>query len=87
MHLTQGGSVQRLLTNGPRGWPTGQILSRFGPRLPRHESTQEEKGQGKRRCSTRPASHVARPANHHMVSYCLGQVGGAPSQPYKYPSQ
>jgi hypothetical protein len=24
MHLTRGGSVQRPLTRGPRGWPAGQ---------------------------------------------------------------
>jgi hypothetical protein len=31
------------------------------------------------------AGHMARPAGHHLVSYCLGQVGGAPTCPYKYP--
>jgi hypothetical protein len=32
MYLTRGGSVQRPLTSGPRGWPAGQI-----PWLARHE--------------------------------------------------
>jgi hypothetical protein len=36
-------------------------------------------------CTQRSASHVARPAGCHMASYCLGQVGGAPPWPYKYP--
>jgi hypothetical protein len=26
MHLTRGGSVQRPLTNGPRGWPASPTL-------------------------------------------------------------
>jgi hypothetical protein len=29
--------------------------------------------------------HVAIPADYHLVSYHLGQVGGAPPWPYKYP--
>jgi hypothetical protein len=35
--------------------------------------------------STWSASHVAWLADHHLVSYHLGQVGGAPPRPYKYP--
>jgi hypothetical protein len=31
-----------------------------------------------------PADHVARLAGQHLVSYRLGQVGGAPPWPYKY---
>jgi hypothetical protein len=42
-----------------------------------------EKGGGSR--STRPAGHVASPADRHLVSYHLGQVGGAPPRPYKNP--
>jgi hypothetical protein len=30
------------------------------------------------------ADHVARPAGHHLVSYRLGQVSGAPPWRYKY---
>jgi hypothetical protein len=32
-----------------------------------------------------PSGHVAWPPGHHLVSYHLGQVGGAPPQPDKYP--
>jgi hypothetical protein len=32
-----------------------------------------------------PASHVARPVGRHLASNHLGQVGGAPPWPYKYP--
>jgi hypothetical protein len=32
-----------------------------------------------------PASHMARPDGRHMVSYRLGQEGGALPWPYKYP--
>jgi hypothetical protein len=32
------------------------------------------------------AGHMARPPGHHLVSYRLGQFGGAPPWPYKYPS-
>jgi hypothetical protein len=31
------------------------------------------------------ASHMAWLPNHHLVSYHLSQVGGAPPRPYKYP--
>jgi hypothetical protein len=33
MHLTRGGSVQRPLTSGPRGWPAGQTVWLAGPTL------------------------------------------------------
>jgi hypothetical protein len=33
MYLTRGGSVQRLLTSGPRGWPAGQTPWPIGPTL------------------------------------------------------
>jgi hypothetical protein len=32
-----------------------------------------------------PTDHMTRLAGHHLVSYRLGQVGGAPLWPYKYP--
>jgi hypothetical protein len=32
-----------------------------------------------------PADDVAWPRDHHLASYRLGQVGGAPARPYKYP--
>jgi hypothetical protein len=31
------------------------------------------------------ADHVARSAGYHLMSYCLGQVGGVPPWPYEYP--
>jgi hypothetical protein len=46
MYLTRGGSVQKPLSSGPRGWPTGQVLGRFGPRLRAHVSTCEGEHQG-----------------------------------------
>jgi hypothetical protein len=55
MYVTQGDSVQRPLTSGPRGWPAGQIpcpvgrlLSRFRPKLIGHMSTREGKDYGSR---------------------------------------
>jgi hypothetical protein len=32
------------------------------------------------------ADYMARPANHHLVSYRLNQVGNPTLDPYKYPS-
>jgi hypothetical protein len=32
-----------------------------------------------------PPGHVARPVGRHLVSYRIGQVGGAPPWPDKYP--
>jgi hypothetical protein len=43
----------------------------------------EKVGRGQ---TTRPTSHVARPAGHHLVSYQLNQVGKPSLDPYKYPS-
>jgi hypothetical protein len=89
--------VQRPLTSGPRGWlagqipwPTSQLLSRFRPKLLGHVSTREGKGYGSGKSPWRPNSldtclHVARPASRHLGNYHLGQVGGAPPWPYKYP--
>jgi hypothetical protein len=69
----------------PTPWPVGQVLSWFGPRLHGHVSTWEEEAQGSGSRSTQLVSHVARPTCHHMVRYRLGQLGGAPPWPYKYP--
>jgi hypothetical protein len=46
MYVTQGDSVQRPLTSGPMGWPTGQLSSRLGPKLLGHVSRRERKGYG-----------------------------------------
>jgi hypothetical protein len=78
------------LTHGPSGPNPSlnggyMVLSRFSPRLRGHVSTREEEGQGSGSRSTWPAAHVARPAGRHLATYRLGQVGGAPPWPYKYP--
>jgi hypothetical protein len=36
MHLTRGGSVQRPLTSGPKGWTTGPTLQPFTSLLHGH---------------------------------------------------
>jgi hypothetical protein len=36
--------------------------------------------------TTWSACHVARPTDHHLVSYWLNQVGNPSLDPYKYPS-
>jgi hypothetical protein len=62
------------------GWPAGQVLCWFGPRLRGHVSTREEKGRdgGERQWKL---FHLA---NRHLVSYRLAQVAEASQQPYKY---
>jgi hypothetical protein len=87
VYLTHGLSGPNPRANGPRGRPTGQVLSQFDPQLRGHVSTREEEDQGGGSHSTRLARLVARPAGCHFVSYRLGQVIGAPPQPYKYPLQ
>jgi hypothetical protein len=92
VYLTRGPSGANPRPKGPKGWPAGptpwlagHVLSRFSPRHHGHMSTREEEGQGGGSHSTRPADHVPRTVGCHLVSYLLGQVGGAPPQPYKYP--
>jgi hypothetical protein len=46
MYMTREDSVQRPLTSVPRGWPVGQLLSQFRPKLLGHRSTLEGKGSG-----------------------------------------
>jgi hypothetical protein len=36
--------------------------------------------------ATWPVGRVARPVDHHLVSYWLNQVGNPSLDPYKYPS-
>jgi hypothetical protein len=80
MHLTRGGSVQRPLTSGSRGWPASQTLWLAGPTLQPlmgllHRHALEEavtrnpkfKVGGSR---TRWwAGHVARPVGQHLTCY------------------
>jgi hypothetical protein len=86
MYLTQGGSVQRPLTSGLRGWLVGQVLCLFGPWLRARVSTQEGEDQGGGGRTTWPAGQVARPTGHHLASYQLNQVGNPSLDPYKYHS-
>jgi hypothetical protein len=68
MYVTRENSVQRPLTSGPRGWladeigwPIGQLLSRFGPKLHGHVSRREEKSSGSGEHRWRPNSLAGRP--------------------------
>jgi hypothetical protein len=74
--------VKSPLTSEPRGWPAGQLLCQFGPKLHGHVSTQEGEGQGGKESYWRLNSLAVRAcglaASHHLVSYHLSQVGGAP---------
>jgi hypothetical protein len=96
MYLTRGGSVQRPLTSGPKGWPTSQTPWPVGPTLHPlmgrlHGDTLQEAvtGNPKPKVSGGQTlwmpSHVARPVGHHLVSYQLTQVGNPSLDPYKYP--
>jgi hypothetical protein len=96
MHLTRGGSVQWLLTSGPRGWPVGQNPWPTGPtfqplvdRLHKHALQEvvirnlklEVNGSRTRWLP----DHVARPTGQHLTCYRLNQVGNSSLDPYKYP--
>jgi hypothetical protein len=59
--MTRGDSVQMPLTHEPRGWPAGQLLSRFGPKLLRRMSTREEKGYHGGESQWRPNSLASQP--------------------------
>jgi hypothetical protein len=61
MYVTQGDSVQRPLTSGPRGWPTGQLFSRFRLKLLGCVSTQEGKGYDSGESQWMPNSLASRP--------------------------
>jgi hypothetical protein len=96
MYLTRGGNVQMPLTSGPRGWPAGQTPWPTGPTLQPlvgrlHGDTLQEavtwnlnqKVGGE--WTSWPPGHVARPIDHHLVSYRLNQVDKPTLDPYKYP--
>jgi hypothetical protein len=96
MHLGRGGSVQRPLTSGPRGWLADQTPWPAGPTfqpltgLLHGHTLQEavirnlklEVGGSRTRW---PADHVARPAGQHLACYRLNQVSNSSLDPYKYP--
>jgi hypothetical protein len=73
MNLTRGSSVQRSLTSGPRGWPTGPTLQALEGWLHGHalqeavtRNPKLEFGGSRTRW---PPGHVARPAGQHLVCY------------------
>jgi hypothetical protein len=82
MHLTRGGSVQRPLTSGPRGWPADQTPWLASPTL--QPLTGWLHGHALQEAVTRnlkldvggsrtrwPPGHVARPAGQHLACYRL----------------
>jgi hypothetical protein len=81
--------VQRPLTSGPWGWPTGPTLLPLTGRL--HSDTPQEVVTGNPKPKVGGGrtpwvpGHVARPAEHHLVNYRLNQVGNTSLDPYKYP--
>jgi hypothetical protein len=95
MYLTRGGSVQRPLTYGPRGWLASQTTWPVGPTLQPltrrlHGDTLQEAVIGNPKLKVSggqtpwPPGHVARPAGQYLVSYKLNQVGNPSLDPYKY---
>jgi hypothetical protein len=82
--------MQRPLTSGPRGWPTGPTFWPLMDWLHGH-ALQEvaswnmklEVGGSQTRW---PPGHVARPTDQHLVCYRLNQVGNSSLDPYKYPA-
>jgi hypothetical protein len=56
------------------------------PLLCGHVSTQEDEDQGGGSRSTWSAGDMARPVGHHLASYRISQVGGAPQCPINTPS-
>jgi hypothetical protein len=96
IHLTRGGSVQRPLTSGPRGWPVSQTPWPAGPTLQPlagwlHGHTLQEavttnpKLEVSESRTRWPPNYVARSAGQHLACYQLNQVGNYPLDHYKYP--
>jgi hypothetical protein len=63
------------------GWPTNFYV---GSDQNFMETCLHEKGKVKK-VKKFGGGQTHWPASHHLVSYWLGQVGGAPPLPYKYP--
>jgi hypothetical protein len=80
--------VQRPLTSGPRGGRLANFYVSSDQNVV--DTCLHEKGKDKAVKKVGggrthwPASHIAWPPGHHLVSYHLDQVGGAPPRPYKY---
>jgi hypothetical protein len=96
MYLTRGGSVQRPLTSGPRGWPASQTPWPASPTLQPlvgrlHGDTLQEEVTWNPKLKVSGGripwslGHMARPAGHHLASYRLNQVSNPSLDPYKYP--
>jgi hypothetical protein len=96
MYLAQGGSVQRPLASGPRGWPTGQTPRTAGPTLQPlagqlHGDSLQEAVIGNSKLeidggwTSWPPGHVDMSAGHHLASYRLNQVGNPSLDLYIYP--
>jgi hypothetical protein len=60
MYLTRGGSVQRPLTSGPKGWPTGQVYVGLARGFI-HVSTREGEDQGGGESLWRPNQMAGQP--------------------------
>jgi hypothetical protein len=81
--------VQRLLTSGPRGWPTSQTPWPADPILQPlaiwlHGDTLQEAVEGNPKLKV-GGGGTPWPAGHHLVCYRLNQVGNPSLDPYKYP--
>jgi hypothetical protein len=89
MHLTRGGSVQRPLTSGPRGWSVSPTLQPIAGLLHGHSLqkavTRNLKLEVGGSQTWLPPGHVARLAGQHLACYQLNQVGNSSLDPYKYP--
>jgi hypothetical protein len=89
VYLTHGGSVQRPLTSGPRGWLAGPTLQPLVGWLHIYTLQEAVEGNSKLKVSGGqtpwPAGHVVRLVDHHLAWYRLNQVGNPSLDPYKYP--
>jgi hypothetical protein len=81
--------VQRPLTSGPRGWPTGPTLQPLAGWLCCDTLQEAIQGNPKLKIGGSrtpwPTGHMARPASHDLACYRLNQVGNPYLDPYKYP--
>jgi hypothetical protein len=89
VYLTQGGSVQRPLTSGPRGWPAGQTPWLANPSLQSltgwlHGDALHEAVEGNPKLKV-SGGQTPCLAGHHLECYQLNQVGNPSLDPYKYP--
>jgi hypothetical protein len=89
MHLPRGGSVQRLLTSGPKGWPAGPTLQPLVGWLHGHTLqevvTRNPKLEVSGRRTRRPPDHMTGLASQHLACYQHNQVSNSSLDPYKYP--